>query len=246
MALVFSTRCSTAARLWTCATGNRALQYELSRSIGAHPTNMRRRARYNSTTATSAERASSRTCADISVASSLTTMYKTAMSGVAAPAMVITTNHTNAKTQRPEPRGLTVSSVTSVSIKPLPTISFNIQVPSRTSEVLHDSNHFAVNILPASPESAEICRIFSGRLGPEVNPFEIERPMLTVGHDGIPVVACAISVLYCTAVKVVTVQDHEIWIARVNQVESNQHNSSGGNLLYQNHKFHTLGSEIEE
>lgn len=72
-----------------------------------------------------------------------------------------------------EPRGLTLSSITSLSLKPTPLVSFNVQLPSRTSEVLHSRNLFAINVLPAAPESVDLAKAFSGGYGREVNPFEM-------------------------------------------------------------------------
>jgi flavin reductase (DIM6/NTAB) family NADH-FMN oxidoreductase RutF len=174
---------------------------------------------------------------------SLNEQYRQAMSAVAASAMIITTNHIDKTTNQPEPRGLTVSSLSSLSIKPSPLVSFNIQVPSRTSQVLRDSLKFAVNILPPTSVSAEVCRAFAGRLGQTVNPFEVEKSLLKYGHDGMPIVSCAVAVLYCTAVEVFQVQDHEIWVAQVTEVEV-QDTANDGTLLYQNRAFHLLGSEI--
>lgn len=167
------------------------------------------------------------------------------MSSVAQAAMVITTNHKDEKGHC-EPRGLTVSSVTSLSIKPEPLICFNIQVPSRTSQVLHGSMHFAVNILPPSKEAVDICKAFAGSLGKDVNPFEVEKSLLRYENE-MPVVSIAMAVLMCEATKCFPVQDHEIWVARVTSVNIYPTlKAHDGNLLYQNHKFHELGKVLHD
>lgn len=93
--------------------------------------------------------------------------YRHAMGGIASSAMVITTTSISGD----EPRGLTLSSITSLSLKPTPLVSFNVQLPSRTSEVLHDRNIFAINVLPATELSVRLARVFSGAYGHTTNPF---------------------------------------------------------------------------
>ncbi|CAN6674593.1 hypothetical protein TRVA0_057S00672 [Trichomonascus vanleenenianus] len=178
-------------------------------------------------------------------------LFKQAMSGVAASATIITTNHYVEK-DRAEPRGLTVSSLSSLSIRPKTLVSFNLQVPSRTSQVLHDRRVFAVNILPATSESIELCKAFAGVYGRHVNPFErfkerfeFQDDRLEDDHDssGIPTISNASAVLYCKKRQVFRVQDHEIWIAQVYHIKCNEGHERG-NLLYQNRVFHRLGDEI--
>lgn len=170
--------------------------------------------------------------------------YKTAMSGVAAPANIITTNSGS------EPRGLTVSSVTSLSISPDPLVSFNIQVPSRTSEVLHQAKFFAVNVLSGTSASVRLCKAFAGAYGIDLNPFELFREEIDFtghNHGNIPVINHASAILYCQKEHVFRAQDHEIWVAKIYDVENSSDIDNGeGNLLYQNRNFHILGKEIEE
>lgn len=165
--------------------------------------------------------------------------YKQAMSGVAAPANIITTINGN------EPRGLTVSSVASLSVWPHPLVSFNIQIPSRTSQVLHEANQFAVNVLSGTAESVRLCKAFAGGYGANVNPFEKFKEEIDFtghNHGNIPVVNHASAILFCEKEHVFRTQDHEIWVAKVYDVENN---SADGNLLYQNRCFHVLGKEID-
>lgn len=177
--------------------------------------------------------------------SSCVEQYRQVMSSVAQAAMIITTNHMDQQRQ-PEPRGLTVSSVTSLSIKPEPALSFNIQVPSQTSRALHDSMVFALNILPPSKSAVEICKAFAGSLGKDVNPFEVEKSLLRYESNGMPVVSIAMAVLMCEATNCFSVQDHEIWVARVTNVELYPSLARHeGNLLYQNHRFHELGQTVD-
>jgi flavin reductase (DIM6/NTAB) family NADH-FMN oxidoreductase RutF len=171
--------------------------------------------------------------------STLSDRYKKAMSGVAAPANIVTTINGD------EPRGLTVSSVTSLSVWPDPLVSFNIQIPSRTSQVLHQANKFAINVLSGTAESVRLCKAFAGGYGAQVNPFEKFKEEIDFtghNHGNIPVINHASAILFCQKEHVFRTQDHEIWIAKIYDVENN---SSNGNLLYQNRSFHILGKEID-
>lgn len=104
--------------------------------------------------------------------------FRQAMTSLASPAVILTTANKDLKTGILHPRGLTASSFNSLSIKPWPLITFNIQVPSHAADAMRNSNPdvdesklFAINILPATRSAAKTCRAFAGGLGPNVNPF---------------------------------------------------------------------------
>lgn len=177
--------------------------------------------------------------------STLCQAYKKVMTGVSQPAMVITTTRFDPAQQRHEPRGLTASSVTSLSVTPRPLVSFNVQVPSRTSQVLRAGKSFAVNILAPSAESVRLCRAFAGLMGKTLNPFEAFPGDFAEGLHSIPVISHATAVLYCEAVEIFPVQDHEIWVAAVCDV-AGADSERQGSLFYQNHHFHSLGPAIDE
>lgn len=163
--------------------------------------------------------------------------YRHVMREIAAtPAIITTPNH----------RGLTISSLTSLSIsKPNPLVSFNIQVPSAVSKSLHSADSFAINILPANSVSARLCRSFGGSLGKSVNPFEIEHEEIInlsnimKSDIDLPVIKFA-TVLVCTKRQVLTIRDHEVWIANVINVYRN--GKADKNLIYLNREFHEVGS----
>lgn len=200
----------------------------------------------------------------------LVSTYCQAMGSIASPAMIITTTSANGS----EPRGLTLSSITSLSVKPQPMVSFNVQLPSRTSEVLHSRNIFAINVLPASPQSADLALCFAGAHGAHTNPFKkfahlLKLPIefakdkpsiVSVPTPGpgraaeevdfkhaqnIPVVANSSAILYCKKHQIFDVQDHEIWVARVFHVDVTGNLDDNGTLLYQNRAFHSLGSKLD-
>lgn len=184
------------------------------------------------------------TASSASTRNTLCEEYRNAMKGIASSANIITTNH-NLDSSTYEPRGLTVSSLTSLSISPDPLISFNLQLPSRTSEVLKDSGIFAINVLPALKESVDLCRAFAGALGPNVNPFEKFSHHFDYCEDEIiiPSVKFANSIIYCKPIDLLKVQDHEIWVAKVYKVDHRSDKESS--VLYQNRAFHFLGNEID-
>ena len=192
--------------------------------------------------------------------------YKQAMTKLSASATVITTTSRTGT----EPRGLTVSSLTSLSLNPTPLVSFNLQLPSRTSEILHERNVFAVNVVPGTPQIRDLTIAFAGGYGHDVNPFEKFSNMFTVpanltphkqeSHDhnlegdleefkhahNIPVIKDALAVLYCRKRQIFKVQDHEIWVAEVFHVDAtNCNDNSATTLLYQNRSFHSLGPVLD-
>lgn len=181
--------------------------------------------------------------------------FREAMAGVASSPMIITTSHRVNGSQAREPRGITLSSVTSLSLNPEILISFNIQVPSRTSEVLHDRGLFALNMLDSSPQSAQLCKVFAGQLGRTVNPFEVEKHLFLWNDHGdenamdIPTVIDAMAVLYCEKKRVIRVQDHEIWIARVSDIKT-KHMTDGhvdkNHLVYYRRGFHSVGPKVKD
>lgn len=88
--------------------------------------------------------------------------FRQAMTSLASPAVILTTANKDLKTGVLHPRGLTASSFNSLSIKPWPLITFNIQVPSHAADAMRNPNpdlttpNFAINILPATQSAAKL------------------------------------------------------------------------------------------
>lgn len=57
--------------------------------------------------------------------------------------------------------GTTLSSVSSLVVHPEPIIQFNIQIPSATSQSMHDNKYMALHILSPCRESVKLARNFS-------------------------------------------------------------------------------------
>lgn len=179
-------------------------------------------------------------------ANDVTATYRDVMGLHSQPVMILTTN---GNSEGHEPRGLTLSSVTSLSLKPEPLVCFNLQVPSRTSQVLHDREVFALNMLPGTKDSVRACRFFSGAYGNDVNPFAAELDIFTKSQDfhNLPVILDSMAILYCQKHQVMRVHDHEIWVAKVVGVDNRSlvHGADEA-MLYQKRHFKQVGKEIGE
>ncbi|KAK6536997.1 hypothetical protein TWF281_001201 [Arthrobotrys megalospora] len=59
--------------------------------------------------------------------------------------------------------GMTISSFNTVSMDPVPLISFNVKFPSTTGQIILDRELFVVNILCQHINSAKLCTLFNSR-----------------------------------------------------------------------------------
>lgn len=90
-----------------------------------------------------------------------TSSFKESMSRIASQAMILTSAVPEGSTDISELHGMTLLSVTSLSVKPRTLIQFNLQVPSATSIKLHELGWFAVHLLPPIESSVSLARNFS-------------------------------------------------------------------------------------
>lgn len=179
------------------------------------------------------------------------------MSKVANQAMILSAASKNVVPHKLF-RGLTVSSLTSLSLKPQPLIHFNLQLPSFTSDALHETGYFAVHLLKPNTMSVDLAREFSkGAIKNEedhtyspTRPFEnlVENEhYVTYEIEGtdlvIPVLKNTERVLICQKKDVFQVGDHEIWVGQIEDTIVNEDQPTGG-LLYCNRSFHSLGKKI--
>lgn len=84
--------------------------------------------------------------------------FKSAMSNYASQAMILTSGFKNNSNCL---HGMTLSSVTSLSILPTPLLQFNLHLPSHTSTSLHSTHYLALHILPPTSNSVKLARIFA-------------------------------------------------------------------------------------
>ncbi|KAG9662479.1 hypothetical protein KCU95_g4227, partial [Aureobasidium melanogenum] len=87
--------------------------------------------------------------------------YKATMRCVPSSVVVLTTSVSSSTSDIDSLRGMTVSSLSSVTLEPEPVISFSIRGPSRTLDCIIAGQPFAVNFLSGYPVGAQIADIFS-------------------------------------------------------------------------------------
>jgi flavin reductase (DIM6/NTAB) family NADH-FMN oxidoreductase RutF len=92
---------------------------------------------------------------------SLKDVYKATMRNVPSSVVVLTTRVPSAQPNIYSFRGMTVSSLSSITLEPEPIISFSIRAPSRTLDCIATGRPFTVNFLNADPTGALIADIFS-------------------------------------------------------------------------------------
>ncbi|SCU97995.1 LADA_0H09846g1_1 [Lachancea dasiensis] len=159
-------------------------------------------------------------------------------------------------------RGVTLSSVSSLSLKPQPLLQFNLQLPSFTSEALHLREYFAIHLLKPDATSMALARTFSkgamkhqesGEIIP-TQPFKdlddtVHYDTYSLKHSRlvVPILTNSERVFICKKKDVFKVGDHEIWVGKVKDIieGSDIGTEITGGLLYCNRKFHKLGSGIE-
>lgn len=183
--------------------------------------------------------------------------FKECMGKIANQAMILSSASKNSVPHELF-RGLTLSSVTSLSLKPQPLIQFNLQLPSFTSEALHETQCFAVHLLKPNAMSIQLARNFSkGAIKNEIDStFSPTKPFQDlVPHEHydtyqlegtdlvIPILKNSERVLICQKKDVFRVGDHEIWVGQIEDIIVNENNITGG-LLYCNRNFHILGNKI--
>ncbi|CAR23284.1 KLTH0E05522p [Lachancea thermotolerans CBS 6340] len=159
-------------------------------------------------------------------------------------------------------RGVTLSSVSSLSLKPQPLLQFNLQLPSFTSESLHMHEYFALHLLKPDANSITLARAFSkgamkNHENGEVVPTQPFKELTESVHYrtyglsnsdlAVPILINSERVFVCRKKEVFRVGDHEIWVGMVDDIiEGDDVNQDvSGGLLYCNRKFHKLGGRIE-
>ncbi|AET39466.1 flavin reductase family protein Ecym_4415 [Eremothecium cymbalariae DBVPG len=78
--------------------------------------------------------------------------FKETMSRISSQAMILTTSNM---------KGVTLGSVTSLSINPRPMVQFNLQVPSFTSQEIHKMKKFALHLMSPTQHSVNMAKLFS-------------------------------------------------------------------------------------
>ncbi|GMM27777.1 hypothetical protein DAMA08_004930 [Martiniozyma asiatica (nom. inval.)] len=176
------------------------------------------------------------------IPSASSTAFKAAMASCGSNTMILT----SASSKGALLHGMTLSSVTSLTVHPEPVVQFNLQVPSATSRELHKSKYLALHILKSTDESVKLARIFSmgakfisqQRRSEKVTTpfhhlnkdewkfykdynFEGNNKLINHLNDeniDIPLLTQAERILICEKYKIFQVFNHEIWTCKVKDI----------------------------
>lgn len=148
--------------------------------------------------------------------------YRTLMRLLPNPVVVCTALEPSHPSSPAQPRGMTMSSLTSLSLTPTPLLSFNIKKPSRTLEALRASGVFNVHVLADDQGGVRVAEWFSrGDAGRD--PFEgVEGcGCEAVGSEGrVELRGVGVRrVLRCRVEELVGVRDHVIVVGEVEGIE---------------------------
>lgn len=200
--------------------------------------------------------------------------FKTALRPLTSPVVLVIAALREASSGRPETsdqlRGVTVSSLTSVSLDEAPIISFNLRLPSRTWGAMESNNKISLSFLTATPDGAAIAHAFTQPHGDPSEPFRQLRRLhfeillsprdhaarlMKIGAGDVfqrtdPTVFCTMfaDVMPRSCVRVA---DHMIVVAKVTRVISSnttQHRAGTGEafaLAYSNRSYRIGGDVIE-
>lgn len=207
--------------------------------------------------------------------SKLIKKFKDCMSAISSQAMILTAPVKSplSSSSLPPPssispselHGMTLSSVASLTLNPQPLLQFNLQVPSITSEKLHDLKIFAFHILPPNNNSVRLARIFSKGINskPIKDPISGElihtKPFMNLSENewdlfnfkdkiNLPILKNSEKIIICEKFKVFKIYNHEIWVCSIKDIINNIDidGEKTGGLLYFNRKFHKIGDSLKE
>ena len=129
------------------------------------------------------------------------------------------------------PHGITVNALSSVSLDP-PLVLVALDRRRRIAPVVRDHGRFAVCILGEDQQAVSDC--FAGApVTPDREDF-CGAPWQP-GETGLPLLDGAIASLECTTVDVVAAGDHDLFIARVDALSSEEHHPLP--LLYYRRRY---------
>ncbi|GAB7331678.1 hypothetical protein MBLNU13_g03665t1 [Cladosporium sp. NU13] len=102
---------------------------------------------------------------------------RSALRHITQPVALVTSSLPKKRNQtgdeiRRSARGVTVSSFCTVTLQPIPVVSFNIRVPSRSWDAISASGYLRVHLLKASPEGAAVAHAFTLPYEQPHQPFE--------------------------------------------------------------------------
>lgn len=165
----------------------------------------------------------------------------------------------SAKVTKGRPRGVTVSSFCTVTLSPVPIVSFNLRVPSRSWDAISSSGRLRVHLLRASPEGAAAAHAFTLPYEQPDEPFERLKQLgaaVFAGRDGrrtppkISWENAVIADMSATLLpdKCIQVGDHMIVLAEVERLKwprDHEDDFQAGALAYGKKGYRRLGEEVK-
>ncbi|GKT48916.1 uncharacterized protein ColSpa_09097 [Colletotrichum spaethianum] len=148
-----------------------------------------------------------------------------------------------------QPRGMTMSSFVSLSMEPVPLVTFNVRTPSRTLQAIQDEGGlFNVHVLAEGAEGARVAEWFTrGNAAGEGLFRELPDGVEVCEEDGEAPVLEGKGVLYVLKCKVlgegmVRVRDHVVIVGEVEGVLRGE--GEGFGLVYADRRYRTLGEVL--
>lgn len=186
-------------------------------------------------------------------------LFRQAMRRLSYPTMIITSAVPKG-TKASNFHGLTISSMTSLSVNPTPLVQFNIRTPSQTSEDIKKNSLFAIHFLQPNNVGIQLAKQFSQGIKSMItSPFDkfidgrdyicYDTENLPISSDKmLPLLKGTGKILICRSKERFEIQDHEIWIGEVLDTVSipigDSNDSNHGGLLHCNSQFFKLGDLI--
>ena len=130
-----------------------------------------------------------------------------------------------------QPVGITVNALSSVSLEP-PLVVVALDQRRFITPIAHQAGRFAVSILSEAQQTISDC--FAGA---PVSPGREEfcGAAWTPGSTGLPILDGAIASLECTVTLTYSVGDHDLFIARVDNLHNEEHHPQP--LLYYRRRY---------
>ncbi|QSL64531.1 hypothetical protein MERGE_001832 [Pneumocystis wakefieldiae] len=118
-------------------------------------------------------------------------------------------------------RAITVSSFSSISLNPVPIVSFSIKLPSRMAILLRRSKRFAVHVLRSHDDQIRLAQNYAqSDLLNRNKMYNISQEHCQASLNKLPVLSGALGVLYCSTNKTIKIGDHKIWFGTVEYIEN--------------------------
>ncbi|KAK2022307.1 hypothetical protein LX32DRAFT_202228 [Colletotrichum zoysiae] len=156
--------------------------------------------------------------------------------------------------RRGRPRGMTMSSFVSLSMEPVPLVTFNVRTPSRTLQAIEDGSGggglFNIHVLAEGAEGARVAEWFTrGNAGGGGEGLFRELPdgVGVCEEDGAAPVLEGKGVLYVLRCKalgegLVRVRDHVVVVGEVEEVLRGE--GEGFGLVYADRRYRVLGDVL--